>query len=319
MNSRLGFGSGRLQPLWLAAVILAATQLAACGNGDDVHTVQSTTQAGKLLVVNGDGSVASCAIDAKGMPGQCSSTTAGDTGRGAANVAVFASHAYVTNLATNSVHVCPVDNVDPQNNCTNYGSDAALVQPLGVAFNGNRGYFVNANNTVAFCQVGGDGALSACVSQDGGGVFNGANGIAIQNNLAYVTNQANDTVATCKVGADGSLGSCSASGSNLSAPTGIALTARYAYVTNTGNSSLSVCPINGDGSLGACSQLSGDGAFNIPSSITINGNVAYITNFGDDTIAICAVNGASVTDCSAGSADQVFFQTTGSAFVAVKS
>lgn len=312
-------GSGRLQPLCLAAAILAVTQLTGCGNGDDVYTVQSSTQAGKLLVVNGDGSVASCSLDAKGTPGQCNSTKAGEIGRGAANVAVFASHAYLTNIATNSVHICPVDNVDPQSSCTNHGSDPALVQPLGVAFNGNRGYFVNANNTVALCQIGGDGTLSACVSQDGGGVFNGANGIAIQNGLAYITNQANDTVATCKLGTDGSLGSCRTSGSNLSAPSGIALTASYAYVTNTANSSLGVCPINGDGTLAACSQVSGDGAFNVPSSITINGNVAYVTNFGDDTIAVCAVNGASVANCSAGSADQVFFQSTGSAFVAVKS
>lgn len=320
MDLPFSFNLARIRQAWLAAPLLIAAQLSACGSSDNNQPSQQTAvQAGSLFVVNADGTLASCTVGANGQPSACESTAPGAAAYGSANIAFYASHAYIANLSTGNVSVCSATGVDPQTGCTAYTGDAAMAQPLGMAFANSRGYFVNSNNTVAMCAVGSDGSLSACTTQNTGTALTNALGIAISNNRAYVTNQGSDSITVCAINSDGALSNCAASGSNLAAPAGIAISGSYAYVTNTANSSLGVCPIASDGSVQACTEVDGNGAFNLPSSITLNGNVAYVTNYGDSTLTTCAVSGASLTNCASGSADNVFFQTTGSAFLGAKS
>jgi len=137
-------------------------------------------------------------------------------------------------------------------------------------------------------------------------------GVAIANNVAYITNLpqqgsadptgsgTGNTVSQCAI-SGGSITSCSVPSGvtwNLNNPSGIAIQNNVAYITNNNGNTVTQCQISG-GSITSCAVPTGvTWNLNGPSGIAIQNDVAYITNFNVNTVTQCTITSGSITSCA---------------------
>jgi hypothetical protein len=236
--------------------------------------------------------------------------------------------AYVTNLANNTVSICPVNSDGSLGTCTTSTGNGTFSFPEGMSINPARtfAYVVNNNtSTVSICPVNSDGSLGTCTTSTGNGTFNGPNAVIVNpaGTFVYVPNFNDNTVSICPVNSDGSLGTCTIStgSGTFNSPDGISLNSAgtFAYVANSGNSTVSICPVNSDGSLGACT-VNSDVTFDFSNGfmeglfMSSTTNYGYIPNDGaHNTVSICPINpiNGALSPCTASTGNGTFADATG--------
>jgi hypothetical protein len=235
----------------------------------------------QFCVINGDGSLSSCAATGAGFTEP--------TG-----IAFFASdYAYVADYGAGKVFLCIVGSDGSLSGCSAQGSN--FQTPVQLAVTGNTLFTANSDGSVTTCAISSDASLSSCALASG----NPVSSIAVSANYAYVGVCISSCtgaplvpvtgIDVCAIGTTGILsGTCVVTGSGFSDPTGITLTNAFAYIADYGNGSVNVCAINPDGSLSACTpSYVGSG----PSGVAINGGKAYVAD-DSGNIYLCTVGSA---------------------------
>ena len=206
------------------------------------------------------------------------------------------TYAYVADLGTNLVSVCPVLPTGALGTCTLSNGSGTFNSPTGPAVAGGYLYACNGN-TVSICPITSpSGTLGTCASTTGSGTFSSPYFVVVASGYAHVTNAVTNTVSICPVVATGALGTCltSTAGGTLSAPRGIARPGNgYAYISNYGSNLVSVCQDSG-AALTSCSTTSGGGAFNGPSGLAVAGAYLYVTNQNTNTVTTCPLTSPNV-------------------------
>ena len=155
------------------------------------------------------------------------------------------------------------------------------------------------DNTVTQCAISGGSITSCAIPAGVTWNLNNARGMAVANNVAYITNVNGNTVTECQI-TSGSITSCAVPTGftwNLAAPYGIAVVDNVAYIVNSGGNSVTQCQIT-SGSITSCAVPSGvTWNLNYPTGIAIANNIAYITDYNGGSITQCAIVGGSITSC----------------------
>jgi hypothetical protein len=182
---------------------------------------------------------------------------------------------------------------------TSFGlSSGAAVLVATVAANALVG---NIGNNVTQCAISG-GSIALCAIPTGvTWNLNRPRGMAVANNVAYITNVRGNTVTQCQI-SGGSITSCAVPTGvtwNLNYPTGIAVANNVAYITNYIGNTVTQCQIT-SGSITSCAVPTGvTWNLNGPWGIAVANNVAYIINNSANTVTQCQINGGgSITSCA---------------------
>lgn len=170
---------------------------------------------------------------------------------------------------------------------------------------------------IVVCNMNPDGSIiqSSCTDAGGGSVLpGGVSGIAIRNNIAYITNsQSVPNVYTCAVTANGLFTSCLAN--TISTPSNylaiygwIALSPdnQTAYIpdTNLSGQVLS-CPVS-NGTVGPNCTVEaatiGLGSFSAGITMNAAGNIVYIAT-GSSNVLVCDINNGVFSNCTTKTGD----------------
>ena len=165
-------------------------------------------------------------------------------------------------------------------------------------------YIADFGNAYTMCTIDkATNLLSSCnTSQTTPDQLSGSFGIAISNNIAYITNETGKGSYTqCNINTiTGALYNCytvAPGGSGvLLDPASIMINQRYAYIINeVAIGSYTLCTVNStnNGALSNCNKFIPDlpDTLSYPSGIVINNNFAYITNANQiGSYTICRVN-----------------------------
>ena len=186
-----------------------------------------------------------------------------------------------------------------------------LFYPVAIAVLNNILYVTNVSNSsplsyVSQCTLVA-GSITSCSTPTPSGGWNTRNprGIAIVNNVAYITNYDTSVVTQCNLDGAGSISSCAiptpSGGWNLINPAGIAIANNIAYIINR-IGTITQCTIDGSGSITSCvvpSTPAGGWQLNTALGIAIVNNIAYISNYNTNVVTQCTIDGAgSITSCT---------------------
>jgi hypothetical protein len=207
--------------------------------------------------------------------------------------------AYITNSGSNSVTQCTLALTGALGNCTQVSSPAINL-PGGITIDGARAYIAEPGQSVSVCNVGSSG-LSGCETAVTD--TNEPVSVALDGDIAFISNQGSQTLETCTVAADGTFSGCAtvaAATPLLSAPAGLTMQGSDLYITNAASSDITICGVTA-GVISACVN---EGLSSTSTNVAFAGTSAYLTIPGLNSVQQCSVGSGGVlsacTDSGAG-------------------
>ncbi len=246
------------------------------------------------------------------------------------SISIASFYAYVTNVNTAGVSLCPISTSGSFGTCQLTGTS-------GTVFNDSYGVTLNpakthayltyeTNNAVSFCPINTDKTLGTCSDAYTTGTtflvptqltFNGDGSLAYVGNGGYVL--------LCPVSSvNGTFGACASTGSGFVGNTSVVLNAAgtIAYVASydSGNGFVSLCDVSSvDGTLSGCTTSTGvTTGLAGPWDMALNsaGTFLYIVNKDGTDFTVCTV---SATDGSLSGCTSALAGLAGPAGIALNS
>ena len=253
-----------------------------------------------------------CSVGANGTLGDCTPTGSGFSGP--FSIAISGTHAYVTDIGTNSIDLCPVNQDGTLGACT-----IALSTPQAGNLEVNGSYLYvpwgdpgTSYNGPTVCAIGMDGSLSACTET--GADPSETSDVAFLGQYVYVSSYAQNSAGLllCAAGSSGSISGCSPVNTGEYQAFSTAIYQGYLYMTS--NSGVTICAIGSNASLSNCATstpfefAAGDPNWTTQPSggFAVSDGYAYLSyyasNFfvgGQQGVAVCTVNtDGSLSNCA---------------------